>query len=54
MTQHSGLLSFISEANEIRQAEGVSADEAFRLQRERARMREASNVVYVDFGKGKT
>lgn len=36
MSEHGGLLGFLSEANEIRQEMGVSADEAFEIQRERA------------------
>lgn len=35
MTVHGGLLSFILEANEIKEELGVSADEAFAIQRER-------------------
>jgi hypothetical protein len=59
-----GLLDWIVEASEIRQELGVSDEEAFAIQRERAAVRlkeyeaqhaeEASNVVYgVDFSKGK-
>lgn len=36
MTEHGGLLGFLSEANEIKEELGVSADEAFAIQRERA------------------
>lgn len=35
-----GLLGFISEANAIKEEMGVSADEAFAIQRERAEVRE--------------
>lgn len=36
MSQHGGLLGFISEANEIKETLGVSVDEAFEIQRQRA------------------
>jgi hypothetical protein len=53
MSQHLGILGFLSEANEIQQELGVSAKEAFQIQRERAaeRLREyelsqvESNVI---------
>ena len=35
-----GLLGFITEANEIKEQLGVSVDEAFAIQRERAELRE--------------
>jgi hypothetical protein len=42
MSEHPGLLGYISEASEIRQELGVSIDEAFAIQRDRAaeRLRE--------------
>lgn len=39
MTEHMGLLGFISEANEIKEQLGVTADEAFAIQRERSQTR---------------
>jgi hypothetical protein len=36
MSEHPGLLGFLSEANEIKEELGVSADEAFAIQRERS------------------
>jgi len=53
MSQHLGILGFLSEANEIQQELGVSSKEAFQIQRERAaeRLREyelshvESNVI---------
>ena len=53
MSQHLGILGFLSEAYEIQQELGVSAKEAFLIQRERAaeRLREyelsqvESNVI---------
>jgi hypothetical protein len=42
MSEHHGLLGFLSEAVEIKEQLGVSVDEAFAIQRERAaeRLRE--------------
>jgi len=42
MSQHAGILGFLTEANEIMQELGVSSEEAFAIQRERAadRLRE--------------
>jgi hypothetical protein len=63
--RHGGLLGALSEALEIQQTEGVSPDEAFAIQRERAaeRLKEyelergevpETNVVYgIDFTKGR-
>jgi hypothetical protein len=51
MSEHLGLLGFITEANEIREELGVSVDEAFRIQRERSDARlaalepEPTNVI---------
>jgi hypothetical protein len=49
MSGNGGLLSFIYEANEIQERLGVSAEEAFRLQRdaadERERVREAEQAA---------
>ena len=39
MSEHGGLLGFLSEANEIKEELGVSVDEAFRIQREREEQR---------------
>ena len=49
-TNHPGLLGAISEALEIQQTEGVSSDEAWRLQRQRAgeRLREAEQAAELD------
>lgn len=60
MTEHSGLLGFLSEALELQQQFGGSFDEALAKQRELAaeRIKEAereamSNVIEVDFRKGR-
>jgi hypothetical protein len=60
MSKYGGLLGAIAEASDIKQELGVSADEAFEIQRQRAAERlaemtePASNVVYgVDFRKGR-
>ena len=54
MSEHPGLLGFISEAAEIREHLGISVDESFRIQRENAAERlrsseepaaEKSNVI---------
>ena len=39
MSEHPGLLGFLAEACDIKQELGVSVDEAFRIQRERAEQR---------------
>ena len=41
MSEHPGLLGFISEAAEIREQLGVSVDESFRMQQERNAERQA-------------
>jgi hypothetical protein len=43
-----GLLGFITEANEIKEALGVSVDEAFDIQRERANARLAAAMEAVE------
>jgi hypothetical protein len=49
MTKHFGLLGFLSEAVEIREELGVSVDEAFRIQRERAAERQESKSNVIPF-----
>ena len=62
--QYTGILSGIAEASDIQRELGVSSDEAWAIQRQRAdeRLREyeaqkaeeqPSNVVHVDFSKGR-
>jgi Flp pilus assembly protein TadB len=61
MSEHGGLLGFLSEALELQQQFGGSFDEALAKQRELAaeRMKEAereaamANVIEVDFRKGR-
>ena len=65
MSEHGGLLGALSEAVEIQQTEGVSADEAFAIQRQRAaeRLKEyelekaeaaETNIIYgIDFSRGR-
>lgn len=55
--KHQGLLGYLTEALEIQQTEGCSAERSYEIQRERAaeRLRELelataeSNVIHVDF-----
>ena len=52
MSEHLGMLGFLSEANDIKEEMGVSFDEALKVQRDRADERQAqrqaaaeSNVI---------